>query len=138
MAPAEEGEGLASQPPVGGAATQVPVQGEQRPTSEQSRQVLAEFVIMLAARCVCVCVCCACACVCTYVVCVFVCVCMCVYGVFVCVVCGVHMWCGVCAWVDGWVSELAAFSFFLLFSADQTQMGYVTSNDFIQVLTAVQ
>ena len=70
--------------------------------------------------------------------CVCLCVCMCVYGVFVCVVCGVHMWCGVCAWVDGWVSELAAFSFFLLFSADQTQMGYVTSNDFIQVLTAVQ
>ena len=69
VAPTEEGEGLAGQPPKGVAAPQVPAQGEERPTSEQSRQLLAEFVITLAARCVCVCVCacvrpCMCVCVC--------------------------------------------------------------------------
>ena len=65
------------------AAPQVAVQGEQ-PTSEQSRQLLAEFVITLAARCVhvhtyvCVCVCvCACVCVCVCAcVCVRVCACV--------------------------------------------------------------
>ena len=60
------------------AAPKVAVQGE-RPTSEQSRQLLAEFVITLAARCVhvhtyvCVCVCVECV---RVRVCMRVCVCV--------------------------------------------------------------
>ena len=45
----KEDEGLAGQTPHRGAAAQL---SEQRPSSEQSRQLLAEFIIMLSARCV--------------------------------------------------------------------------------------